>query len=143
MKTIEYECSQDDFTYTIKIGENAQDNWDIISESNQNDIWFHVENHPSCHVIILTNNRKKIHKSVINHAASLCKEGCKLNSVKKLKIIYTEIKNIRKADKVGSVYTKNTKEINRINRKIKIIIVIIITRMRKNPRTTTKKKEQR
>jgi hypothetical protein len=37
--------------YKIKIGQNKQDNWDLIDASNPNDIWFHT----SVNVIIIPN----------------------------------------------------------------------------------------
>lgn len=104
-----YESVYDMCEYTIRIGENAKDNWDIIDMSKQNDIWFHVSNHPSCHVILDTtpNKGKQPHKSVLNYCAALCKEGSKVKDAKNIKIIYTEIKNIKKGDKVGAVISKN------------------------------------
>lgn len=112
MQEYEYESIHDETMYTIRVGGNAQGNWDLISESLANDIWFHVEGHPSCHVVLSMEDRKKYpHKTVINHCASLCKEGSKVSNLKNVKIIYTEIKNVKKADKVGAVYTKNTKTI--------------------------------
>ena len=39
-KTIEY-----------TIGQNAQDNHDIIDDALENDMWFHINNKPSCHII--------------------------------------------------------------------------------------------
>jgi len=35
----------------ILLGENAQDNWDII-DFESNHIWLHLDSFPSCHVII-------------------------------------------------------------------------------------------
>lgn len=108
MKEHQYESVQDDCIYNIKVGENAQENWDLISASEQNDIWFHVENNPSCHVVLSVGS-KKPHKSVINYCASLCKEGSKRKNSRTVNVIYTEIRNVRKADKPGSVTTRNTK----------------------------------
>lgn len=106
-----YESIHDICEYTIRIGENAKDNWDIIDMSKQNDIWFHVSNHPSCHVILDMSSQlgkgTRPHKSVLNYCAALCKEGSKVKDVKNIKVIYTEIKNIKKGDKVGAVISKN------------------------------------
>lgn len=92
------------------IGENAQDNWDIISKANQNDIWFHLANFPSCHVILRVPDNftiKKVSKQTLINCASRCKLHSKFaNMSGKIKIIYTEIKNVSKADKVGAVNTK-------------------------------------
>ncbi|VBB17881.1 protein of unknown function DUF814 [Yasminevirus sp. GU-2018] len=112
MKDYEYESAQDECVYKIRVGESAQENWDLIDASNQNDVWFHVEGHPSCHVVLsLEDRKKKPHKSVINYCASLCKEGSKLKDSRNTVIIYTEIKNVKKADKPGAVYTKQTKTV--------------------------------
>lgn len=113
MKKINFTSINDDYNYIIYIGENAQENWNLIDKSGQNDLWFHVENNPSCHIVLNINSRKKVHKSVINYCAKLCKENSKkyIKNSKKCKIIYTQIKNVSKSDKVGSVNIKNTKVI--------------------------------
>ena len=41
-----------DITYTIKIGQNAKENWDLIDNSESFDLWFHLDLFPSPHVII-------------------------------------------------------------------------------------------
>lgn len=93
------------------IGENAQDNWDIIDKSDQKDIWFHLSNHPSAHIILRMNGipLKKISKRTLIHCAVQCKKHSKFSDIsnkQKIYVIYTEIKNVSKADKPGAVYTK-------------------------------------
>jgi predicted ribosome quality control (RQC) complex YloA/Tae2 family protein len=113
MKEYDFECPVTNEIYTIKVGENAQENWEIIGEANGSDIWFHVDKFPSCHVVLNANSipLKKIHRSVINFCASICKEGSKQKNSKKVSIIYTEIRNvtINKKGAVGSVFTRKTK----------------------------------
>lgn len=104
MKVINYD--NEGIIYIIKIGENAEDNWNLIDSSKQNDIWFHADNVPSCHVVLCVNNKIKPHKSVLNYCAKLCRMNTK-NTVNS--VIYTEIKNVKKSDKVGSVTTKKTR----------------------------------
>jgi len=99
----------DDLIYDIIIGKNAQENWNIIDNAKSDDWWFHIDDFPSCHVILKTIENIKPSKKIINYCACLCKENSKLKNNKNVKIIYTQIKNIKKADIVGSVYTKNTK----------------------------------
>lgn len=94
--------------YDILIGVSDQNNWDIITNASQNDLWFHVDDQPSCHVIIKTNNEKKIEKRVIMHAALMCKMNSKAKHQKNTKIIYTHIKNVTKGDTLGSVITSKT-----------------------------------
>jgi predicted ribosome quality control (RQC) complex YloA/Tae2 family protein len=102
-----------DNIYNILIGRNAQGNWDAISASDQHDIWFHIDGHPSPHIILKTNGTKlnKIEKKVIRACALKCKEYSKFVNMRKITVIYTEIKNVSKADKIGSVHTKNLRSI--------------------------------
>lgn len=96
----------------IWIGQNAIDNWAIIDKAEPYDIWFHVENYPSSHIILRVPDKKSdINKQSLIHCASLCKENSKYSTHKKLSIIYTEIRNITKGTDPGSVFTKKTKKI--------------------------------
>ena len=101
---IEYKCN---------IGKNAQENWNLIDSSNENDLWFHLEDTSSPHVILQTNdtNKNKISKNVIKACAIYCKQYSKLKSIKNVVIIYTEIKNVKKTNIVGSVIISNIKKI--------------------------------
>lgn len=100
-------------TYIVRIGQSAQENWDLIDDSSQNDIWFHLSKFPSPHVVLQNPENisiKKIPKQLIVKCADLCKYHNKYSSMT-VTIIYTEIKNVTKADKVGAVHTKKTVEI--------------------------------
>lgn len=101
--TFEYDGS----TYAIKAGQTAQENWNLIDESCPNDIWFHVEDIPSCHVVLKNDSKEKPHKIVIKHCANICKDGSKQKHAKNVRIIYTEIKNVKKGKDVGSVTVSN------------------------------------
>jgi predicted ribosome quality control (RQC) complex YloA/Tae2 family protein len=112
MKEYEYNSRHDDKIFQIRIGESAQENWDLIDKSFQNDIWFHVHNQPSCHVVLTVDDYKKTpHKSVLNYCATLCKEGSKVKTNKNITVIYTLIKNVKKSGNPGSVTTTNTYKI--------------------------------
>jgi predicted ribosome quality control (RQC) complex YloA/Tae2 family protein len=99
--------------YEIIIGKNKQDNWTIIDEAVSNDIWFHVANGPSSHVILKTKEEtlKKIPKQVITRCACLCKAHSSSKSVNKCEIIYTQLYNVTKTNIVGQVTTENNKVI--------------------------------
>lgn len=115
MKEYEIECSITNNIYTIRVGESAKDNWDILEDADNSDIWFHIDKFPSCHVILKTNliPLKKIHKSIIHHCANLCKNGSKQKTLKNVSIIYTEVRNvtINKKGAIGSVFTRKTEKI--------------------------------
>jgi|UniRef100_A0A6C0KMY9 predicted ribosome quality control (RQC) complex YloA/Tae2 family protein len=87
--------------YTIKIGKNKSENLKLIDDSNLTDIWFHVEDEPSCHVI-LTNNEKlrNIPRQVLKRCAYLCKINSKAKKSKETKIIYTQLEKVIKVEEV-------------------------------------------
>jgi len=91
----------------IKIGESQEDNDQIISEASQTDIWFHLENLPSCHVIISCDKKNPISKEMIKHCANLCKINGKYKNHKKLRVNYCPTKNIKKTDVQGQVIIKS------------------------------------
>ncbi len=86
-----------------KLGRNAQENFKLIDEANEINSdywWFHLEDHPSGHCIVHT---KDLDKSVLIFAGSLVKSHSKLKNQKKVKIIYLQIKYIKKTKTVGEV----------------------------------------
>jgi len=96
--------------YVIKIGENALDNWNLIdiAKINPNNIWFHLDDYPSGHVICFVKNDEEINKNVILFCASLCKEHSKQKYMKNIKVIYTKIKNIKKTGEIGEVSVRKS-----------------------------------
>jgi predicted ribosome quality control (RQC) complex YloA/Tae2 family protein len=115
-----------------KIGSNAKNNFELIDESDPNDMWFHLHNESSCHVIACLKNiqyttrddelpnfydinfddlDKKEKHQIITQGALLCKQYSKLKSAKNVPIIYTKIEDVQKTNVVGSVLTKNTKTV--------------------------------
>ena len=86
-----------------KLGRNAKENFLLIDEANDINSdywWFHVEDNPSGHCIVHT---KDIDKSNVIFAGSLVKSYSKLKNQKKVKIIYVQIKDIRKTKTLGEV----------------------------------------
>lgn len=94
------------------IGTSAQDNFDVIDVSQPDDMWFHVKDLPSCHVVAKIPDdicdRKEI-LAIVKRGAILCKQHSKYASVQNLEIIYTRIKNVEKTSIPGSVNTIDTK----------------------------------
>ena len=85
----------------------AKDNENIIKISKQDDIWFHVDNLPSAH-IILQSNGDIIPKRYLNKIGGLFRENSsKLSS--RYNVIYTTIKNVKLTRECGKVITSNTK----------------------------------
>ena len=70
------------------IGENAQDNFNMIDKCSENDYWFHSKDESSCHVVaVLSNVEEKIKKqkmhTIIHQGALLCKKHTNISSKSK------------------------------------------------------------
>ena len=99
---------------TFYIGQNSNENFDVIDKGKDDDLWFHANNISSCHVVAIipkdiTKNDKKY---IIKAGALLCKNNTnKLKNFKNVEIIYTEIKNIKKTNVPGCVNISSSKRI--------------------------------
>ena len=90
---------------TLLIGQNAKENWNIIDDSEDEDIWFHLDNVPSCHMVAQT--IRNLTDSEIQMIANMFCEYSKSNS---RNVIFSEIKNVKKnKSKIGSVFVENKK----------------------------------
>lgn len=93
------------------IGMNAQDNFDIIDQSEPEDLWFHVEGQASCHIVASLSKEEIDRKEkgyIIRQGAELCKRFSKQKSQKNLAIVYTRIKFVTKTNIIGQVEVENT-----------------------------------
>jgi len=107
MKNEKIFITENDKEYQILIGRNKLENEQIIKSSYSNDIWFHLNDYPSCH-IVLKSGDDNIPKKYLTHIAkmfSLYKKGLPKN----YKVIYTNIKNIKLTDEIGAVFPQNSK----------------------------------
>ncbi|KAJ3425095.1 protein of unknown function duf814 [Anaeramoeba flamelloides] len=86
--------------FTIKIGENANENERLYQSSSQNDLWFHLQNVSSAHGILVISNKSKVKLSTIKQdileAAMLIKHFSKQKNNHISKVIYCYNKNIKK-----------------------------------------------
>lgn len=99
---------------TFYIGENKNDNFDVIDMGDDEDLWFHANEISSCHVVvnIPKDIKNKEKKYIIKAGALLCKKYTnKLKSLNDVEIVYTQIKNIEKTQTPGCVKIKNEKKI--------------------------------
>ena len=116
MKVEEIYIESLDKTVTFYVGKNAKDNFKIIDMCEPHDLWFHIKNESSCHVIALIASikdlEKKELKEIIEEGAKLCKENTlKVSALKNVAIDYTFLKNIQKTKTIGSVLVHNVKTI--------------------------------
>ena len=90
----------------INIGKSAKDNWKLFDDAEPDDLWFHLDDHPSPYVIITIRSNEELSNETIMHAANLCKTHSKLKNHNKVKVIYTPIGNLKKDKEIGSVIIK-------------------------------------
>ena len=92
--------------YTISIGKNKEENWQLIDASEPDDIWFHIDNQPSCHVVLKNDEQiklKDLPRQVLKRAAYLCKINSAAKTQSKCDVIYAPISAITKTSIVGQV----------------------------------------
>ena len=94
----------------IKIGENKEENDQLVAKAKQTDLWFHLASLPSCHIILECDKKNKATKEMIKHCAVLVKENTKYKNHSKLKVNYTPIKNVKRTDTPGKVILKGKTE---------------------------------
>lgn len=89
--------------YTIYEGKNAAGNNYILDLCQGCDIWFHVNESPSAHIVLVCSGVKgnKIPRQVIKRCCCICKASTRTSE--KTEIIYTERENLEKLNKVGTV----------------------------------------
>jgi predicted ribosome quality control (RQC) complex YloA/Tae2 family protein len=91
---------------TFYIGQNKNENFDVINKGNPEDLWFHAQNISSCHVVAIIPNdiSKSDRRYIIKVGALLCKKHTnKLASMNCVEIVYTEVKNLEKTKVPGCV----------------------------------------
>lgn len=100
--------------WEIYIGKNNKQNDYLISKiASGEDLWFHVLNCPSSHIILKVKNNKVPTKEVLEYCAKLAKDNSKAKDSGKTSIIMTKRKNLKKPPDtyLGYVTYKNEVEI--------------------------------
>jgi predicted ribosome quality control (RQC) complex YloA/Tae2 family protein len=110
MKNNQLRDEKQDKELKYVIGCNAQENWNIIDSADTSDMWFHVADHPSAHVVLCTNGAP-VSKRTIMHCAMECKNHSKMKDHKQIEITYTQICNVNKGKTVGSVHVRKTNSV--------------------------------
>jgi predicted ribosome quality control (RQC) complex YloA/Tae2 family protein len=95
------------FPVTFYIGRSQQENHDVIDLGGPDDIWFHVADQSSCHVVAVlpVGCDRKQRSKIIRHGARLCKQYT--NSVKSathVPITYALISHVTKDTVPGRVH---------------------------------------
>lgn len=90
-------------SFTIVIGRNAQENWQILDNASKNDLWVHLNDLASPHIIIKKNPKYKLKPKDIKLAGLLCKQYSKYKKENNVEYCYTKVKNVKKGKDVGEV----------------------------------------
>jgi len=88
--------------YKIMVGKNEKGNIALLKEAKKSDLWLHVKDIPSAHVIIRT-NKQKVPSNVLEFGARLCAGFSKLQPGSYL-VDYTTRGNVRMGHKANVTY---------------------------------------
>jgi predicted ribosome quality control (RQC) complex YloA/Tae2 family protein len=100
------EITIDNIKIIFIIGSNAKHNTQIVLDAHENDLWFHLNDLPSAHIIAKISDielTKKQYKEVIIRGAKISKMISKYSSSKHLDISYTTIKYVKTTNTPGLV----------------------------------------
>ena len=98
--------------FFIVIGQRDYENWQIIDRAKEviredktkSAWWFHLDNHPSSHVILIfSSDLTEPTVEMIDMAAAACKKHSKLKNAMNVSVVYGPIGGVKKGDSVGSV----------------------------------------
>ena len=90
----------------VIIGQNRNENVKIIQNSEPNDLWFHLKDYPSCHIVV--QNKRLLTKSELYEISWLVvKNTNKYKDFKELQISHCLIKDLIVCKQpIGSVLLK-------------------------------------
>ncbi len=90
--------------YKISLGKNEKGNITLLKEAKMNDIWMHIKDIPSTHVII-RNDKKTVADAVLEFASKLCVQFSSVPEGSYL-IDYTYRRNVKMRDGANVNYIK-------------------------------------
>ena len=98
-----------------RIGKTAMENTMLILQSDQHDVWFHVNGLPSAHLVYFNSQNdtlKNLRKNNIIYQMALeLKKSTKYKKIPNIEIIYAHVKDITTSTKPGLVHI-NPKHVN-------------------------------
>ena len=88
-----------------RVGQHARENMELIAMSRSEDLWFHIRDRPSCHVVatLPPHDTKKQLRKIAVQGAVICKQCSKYKSEHHVSVMYTPIANVEMTETVGSV----------------------------------------
>lgn len=99
------------YNSTFIVGQNAQENWSMLSNASQKDLFFHLTSFSSAYGIL----KYPYDTTIIPDCASILKlNSNKAKNLHRVKVDYTPVSNTRKGDVLGEVIYKNKKYVQTI-----------------------------
>jgi len=89
--------------YKVMVGKNEKGNVELLKNAKKNDIWFHVKDAPSSHVILRT-DKSNAPESVIGFCAKLCLNFSSVGAGAH-EVDYTQRRNVRVSEGAHVNYT--------------------------------------
>ena len=105
MKVFEYE------NVVIKLGQTAKENTMLVSESDMNHTWIHLESFPSGHVIVLCEEPSN---KVLSYSMKICLDGTKQKNMKNIKASVTKVSNLNITNVLGEVEFKSNRQVKSV-----------------------------
>ena len=82
--------------FSIRIGRSARDNDRLLRNAASDDLWLHAKGFAGSHVLIQRGGRREIPATVVEHAARLAAERSKGRGERRVEVVVTEVKYLRK-----------------------------------------------
>lgn len=108
MKTEQFTIPNTTTTVTFYVGKSQQENHGIIDMGHPDDIWFHLADTSSSHVVAMLSAAgpidRKMRGAIIRRGALLCKMNtAKMAGSKNIVVTYAKCKDITKGSVPGQV----------------------------------------
>jgi predicted ribosome quality control (RQC) complex YloA/Tae2 family protein len=88
--------------YKVQLGKNEKGNIELLKSAKAKDIWLHLKDRPSCHVIIKT-DKQNLPQKVLKSAARLCVEFT-TSSKDRYLVDYTPRREVNIQEKANVLY---------------------------------------
>lgn len=113
MKTID--VSDEISTVECVVGQNAQENWNLLDNSQPQWHFFHLSAFPSCYVILKADDPSN---ETINDAAKICLQNTKHRNAKNVLVDHTVCSNVQKGTVQGELQYKSRRKVKVIRSRI-------------------------
>ncbi|MDX1296012.1 MAG: hypothetical protein R3302_07085, partial [Sulfurimonadaceae bacterium] len=90
--------------YKVMLGKSEKGNIDLLESARARDIWLHLKDRPSAHVIIVT-DKQNVPESVLEAAARLCVDFTLFEKGRYL-VDYTPRREVKIQDGANVLYNK-------------------------------------